>query len=308
MPDRSRLLRPSRRQFLAAAAATTLLGACGGDSDVSSEDGGSSSSTTGGGDELSVVRFYGPYFIAGGANRVPFALADVDGILPTDASPDEVGVTVRRPDGSEVGGQVTAKLRSEGIPRGYYAFEFIAEEPGFFDFTVDTGSAEVVSQLQVTPADDPIVSQMVGRGDPMPAIETPTVADPKGVTPICTREPPCDLHARTVAEVVGTAPMVLMVSTPAFCQTAICGPVLDVLLDRMGAFPGVTFVHAEVYADPANNEQPPVPDDFAPVIEQLHLAFEPVMYTVGADGVVLERLDYIFDGSEITETIERLVV
>jgi hypothetical protein len=305
MRDRLRLGAPSRRQFLIGAAATTLLAACGDDDDVatSSETSGASSSDP----ELSVVRFYGPYFLAGAASRVPFGLADTDGILPTDASPEEVAVSVEAPDGSVVAGDLSAALRADGLPRGYYAFEFTPEEPGFYNFTVSTDAGELLSQVQVAPADDPIFGKLVKPGDPMPAIQTPTVQDPRGVTPICTRDPICPLHDRTVAEVVGTAPMVLMVATPAFCQTSVCGPVLDIMLEQTGDFPGVTFLHADVYRNPEENQQPPVPEDFAPVTTELGLPFEPVLYTVGADGIVRDRLDYIFDGSEITETVARLV-
>jgi hypothetical protein len=62
-----------------------------------------------------------------------------------------------------------------------------------------------------------------------------------------------------------------------------------------------------VYRNPEENQQPPVPEDFAPVTTELGLPFEPVLYTVGADGIVRDRLDYIFDGSEINETVARLV-
>ena len=308
MRDRLRLGAPSRRQFLIGAAATTLLAACGDDDDVATSSETSDASDASSSDpELSVVRFYGPYFLAGAASRVPFGLADTDGILPIDASPEEVVVSVEAPDGSVVAGDLTARLRADGLPRGYYAFEFTPEEPGFYNFTVSTDAGELPSQVQVAPADDPIFGELVKPGDPMPAIETPTVQDPRGVTPICTRDPICPLHDRTVAEVVGTAPMVLMVATPAFCQTSVCGPVLDIMLEQTGDFPGVTFLHADVYRNPEENQQPPVPEDFAPVTTELGLPFEPVLYTVGADGIVRDRLDYIFDGSEINETVARLV-
>ena len=299
MPDRARLIVPSRRQFLVGAAATSLLAACGGDDDTATAP------TTG--SDLSVVRFFGPYFVAGAANRVPFGIADIDGVLPAGSSPEQVAVSVTSPEGATVLSETRAVIRDEGVPRPYYTFEFTPEEPGFYDFTVSTDDAELISQVQVVAADDPSVTAFVGPGDTMPAIMTPTVDDPRGVDPICTREPPCELHAVPLADVVGAGPVVLIVSTPAYCKTTICGPVLDILLDRMSAFPDVAYVHAEVYAEPAENAQPPVPEDFAPTVTELGLPFEPVLYTVGADGVVVDRLDYIFDGTEITETIERLL-
>lgn len=307
--------RPSRRQFLAGAAALSLLAACGDDDDTASPgdgpgDGGAGDGGSGGeGDEptLSIVRFYGPYFVAGAANRVPFGLADLDGLLPEDASPRELSVTVTAPDGSVVADGVTAPIRTDGLPRPYYSFEFTPEEPGFYDYTIATDEGDVVSQLQVVAADDPTLGSFVGPGDPMPPILTPTVADARGVTPICTQEPPCDLHEVTVADALGAGPMVLLVATPAFCQTAVCGPELEVMIDQMPEFPGVRFIHAEVYDDPADNSTPIDPEDFAPVVGELGLPFEPVLYTVGADGVVRERLDYIFDGEEISAAVRRLV-
>ena len=305
-PHASRALSlPSRRQFLVGAAAASLLAACGDDDTAATA--GSTTSPVDGTTELSVVRYFGPFFAAGAVNRVPFGIADVEGILPAELSPREVTVSVTAPDGEIVAEGLDSPVRDQGIPRAYYTFEFTPEVAGFYDFTVSTGSAELVSQLQVVAADDPSVADFVGPGDQMPAIMTPTVDDARGVDPICTREPPCDLHAVPLADALGGGPVVLVVSTPAFCTTVICGPVLDVVLERMAGFPDATFIHAEVYAEPAQNSQPPTPADFSPTVTELGLPFEPVLYTIGADGVVVDRLDSVFDGTEVTETLERLL-
>jgi hypothetical protein len=326
MPDRlvtprRRLLVPaaiSRRGFLAGAAATGLagfaLGGCGDDSDEVGTGAGGDGATDGtGGDAvvggLSVVRFFGPYYPAGQPARVPFGLSDDEGLLPAELAPAELPVAVRGPDGDEVASGLTATLYDDGLPRPYYAFEFEPPAAGFYDFVLDAGDqGEVISQVQIVEGDEPAVAAMVSPGDPMPPLATPTVADPQGVTPICTREPSCDLHSRTVADVLAAGePMALLVATPAFCQTVICGPVLDVLLGVLPDVPGVTAVHAEVFEDPENMPTPPSPDDYAPVVTELGLAFEPVLYTVGADGVVRERLDYIFGQTEIRRALEDLV-
>lgn len=301
----------SRRGFLAGIAAAGVLAACG-----DGEDGATGTTTTAGGDDgdavvggLSAARFFGPYYAAGQPARVPFGLSDDDGLLGADLAPSEVGVAVRGPGGDEVASGLTARLYDDGLPRPYYAFEFQPESAGFYDIVLDAGDhGEVVTQVQVVAADDETVAAMVGPGDRLPDLQTPTTADPRGVTPLCTREPACDLHARTVAEVVAAGePLALLVATPAFCQTVICGPVLDVLLDVLPDVPGVTALHAEVYADPEQMPTPPTPDDYAPVVRHLGLAFEPVLYAVGADGVVRRRLDYIFGATEVREALEELV-
>lgn len=291
----------SRRTFLAGAAASTLLVACGdGSGDRSATDAPAD------GGELSVVRVFGPYFTAGALARVPIGLADADGILPASSAPREIEVDVVAPDGSVVAEGLVSPLYHDGLARPYYAFEFTPETEGFYDFTVDTGDVQLTSQLQVVPADHPVAGALLQPGQPMPAVETPTFDDPRGVDPICTRTPPCDLHRTTVAEAAGAGPMVLLVSTPAFCQIDVCGPVLDVVLGLVPDHPEITFIHAEVYVDPEANQNPPVASDFAPVIEALGLPFEPALFAVGADGVVRERLDYLFDAVELGGVLDRL--
>lgn len=293
-----------RRQFLLGAAATSLLVACGSSSDPSGGD--PDAGPTANESDLSVVRFFGPYFPPGAPARVPFGIADADGALPADAVPGTVVLSVRSPDGEVVAADLTATRHDEGLPRPYYAFEFTPEVTGFHDFTVDVDGAELVSQLQVVGPDAPGMAGFVGPGDPLPPLVTPTVDDPQGVTPVCTRDPMCELHQHTVADLVGTAPLALLVATPAFCQTAVCGPILDVLLGVVPDFPEVEFVHAEVYRNPAENEVPPVASDFAPVVGELGLPFEPVLHLADSSGTVVERLDYIFDASEMREVLSDL--
>ena len=87
-------------------------------------------------------------------------------------------------------------------------------------------------------------------------------------------------------------------STPAFCQIAICGPVLEVLLSVSGEHPDISFLHAEVYAHPHEET-----DTKAPVIAELGLTFEPCLVLVGSDGTVADRLDTIFDVDEVSESL-----
>ena len=90
---------------------------------------------------------------------------------------------------------------------------------------------------------------------------------------------------------------VYLVGTPAHCQTGICGPVLDLLVDASKQFPGVQFVHAEVYADDAATV-------VAPAVSALQLDYEPLLFLVGADGVVRHRLDVIYDSVELRQRLQ----
>lgn len=291
----------SRRQFLIGGSLTAgavLLGACGSD-DASTT---SSTSATGAGDDsLALAQFFGgSMFVAGRELRAPFGVIDRDGLVKVDDTPAALTVQVLNPDGSPHGDEIEVERRSDGLPRAYFPLVTTVDEPG--SYTVRTeidGSAAEMSFL-VSSADEVKVIQV---GAEMPALATPTIADARGVTPVCTREPVCPLHAISVAEALtAREPFALLVASPAFCQISICGPVLDVLLDVRDQHPDMRMLHAEVFSDPANDQR-----TYAPVVGDLGLHFEPCLVLVGADGKVADRIDVIYDRTEASERLALLV-
>ncbi len=291
----------SRRQLLvggSAVAGAFLLGACG--DDAESTGGTTTTTATGGPQGLALAQFFGgPMFVAGTASRLPFGVADQDGLLTTEATPERLTVQILGPDGAEVGAPVEVDRHSEGLPRAYFPLEVTLPAAGIYTARTSIEDTATEMSFQVHEAADIKVIQV---GAPMPPLETPTVDDARGVNPICTADPVCPLHDVTVAAALTEgAPLALLVATPAFCQLTICGPVLDVLLDVRDDFPDVRFLHAEVYADPAKDLTTQ-----APVVGELGLHFEPCLVLVGADGEVLDRIDTIYDRAELAARLGRL--
>lgn len=284
----------TRRQLLiggSAAAGAVLLGACG--DDPTARTTGTTPTTAPAASGLALAQFFGgPMFVAGHEARLPFGVADQDGLLPTNDTPDRLTVQILGPDGATVGTAVEVNRHADGLPRAYFPLRVTVDAPGIYTARTEIDGTATEMSFQVDAAEDVKVIQPGAR---MPALETPTTADGRGVNPVCTREPACPLHDVTVAEALGDgAPIALLVATPAFCQIAICGPVLDVLLDETPDRPDVRFLHAEVYADPAQDLE-----TYAPVVAPLGLHFEPCLVLVGADGVVADRVDIIYDRAEL---------
>ena len=293
------LPRVSRRHFLAgggAVAGAVLLGACG-------DDDGDTTSTTArsSASGLALVQFFGglPMLAAGSEIRAPFGVGDSEGLLPVDDNPEALTVTILDEAGDEVGSPLEVRRHAKGLPRAYFPLRFTVEDPGIYTGRTEVDGETLEMAIQV---DDPSEVSAIQAGATMPALATPTTADARGIDPICTDDPVCPLHDVTVADALGEGrPMALLVSTPAFCQIAICGPVLDVLLGVTGEHPGVRFLHAEVYAHPEEET-----DTKAPVIDELGLTFEPCLVLVGPDGKVVERLDTIFDEDEVSASLTSL--
>lgn len=295
----------SRRHFIAtgaAAAGAVLLGACGGDDDAVGSDGTSTTKATEPKNErgLGLAQFFGgPMFVAGSTVRAPFGLADVDGLLDPADTPAELEIQLVDIDDKPVGDPVTVARHDKGLARPYFPLIVDLADPGVYKATTEYDGIAIDASFEVLTTDKVKVIQV---GAPFPALDTPTTADARGVTPICTKEPACALHGSTAKEVLAAGtPMAFLVATPAFCQITVCGPVLDVLIRSLTAAPHVTGLHAEVYANPSVDLQ-----TFAPAAGALGLHYEPALVLVGSDGLVKDRLDTIYDEVELAAALAAL--
>ena len=147
-------------------------------------------------------------------------------------------------------------------------------------------------------------------GQPFPIVRFPTLSQPLGMNPICTRlAGPCPLHDVTMEEALATeAAVALLVATPALCQTAYCGPVLDVLLELVPEFPRVKFLHAEVYSNAALVENNYLDERIlpSPTVADLALTFEPSLFLVRSDRTIFDRIDNVYDNTELRSVLQAL--
>jgi hypothetical protein len=285
----------SRREVLAGGAGVLFLAACGGGDDDGS---GSTTATSGAAGAFSLVQFFGQdVLVPGTAQRAPFGLGDADGVI-TAGGPESLLFQVRS-GGEAIGDPITADRHAEGLPRPYYPLVFTPPEPGTYDVTADIDGQAVTAAFSVVAPDTVAVPQL---GDPMRSLATPTVADHHGVDPICTADPQCPLHDVSLdAALTEGRPIALLISTPKFCQVAICGPVLDLLVAQQAAFGDqVRLLHAEVYTDDTAQTT-------TDAVNTYGLTFEPCLFLARADGTIDQRLDNIFDEVELQAALTRLV-
>lgn len=292
----------SRRTLLVAAAAGVVVAACGNDESPVSESGTASDAPAGpaeadDGKGLALVRFFDdPSVITGDARRLVFGLALADGTL-REEGPDTVDAELIDPNGSSRG-SVVGTRRAKDLFRQYYQFRVDVPAEGIYTLRVSSGGDVADAAFTVVA---PGALAFPSPGDEMSPFDTPTVADPRGVDPLCTRDPVCSFHDQTLTDALGAGQLIAyLIGTPAHCQTGVCGPMLDVMMSVREQYPTVTFLHAEVYEDNAATT-------VAPAVEALGLSFEPVLFLVGADGVIVDRLDVIFDATELTERLDALV-
>ena len=106
----------------------------------------------------------------------------------------------------------------------------------------------------------------------------------------------------SLSSLVGAGkPIAVMFATPALCQTATCGPVLDALLSIRKPYEDrVAFVHIEIYKSNKGV-------DVAPTVAAWNLPGEPWLFTVDGQGTVKSRLDGAFGRDEMKQALDALV-
>lgn len=301
----------------AAAALTVLscllLGGCGG----SSDDVTSTVAAAGGdatleelwrapGDDVAVV--------AGTANheagdvRISFLVVDSEGavvVYPT------ARVWVARALDERPFLESSAKLERIGVPGGMeadashiYVANLSLSEPGTYWYMAEPEGGRPVQALGnvVVVERDPVPSP----GEPAPESDTPTIASAAGdLSQLTTRVPPDEsLLEHSVAESLRAGvPFVVTFSTPKFCQSRTCGPVVDVVEEVQRRFEGeeVRFIHVEVFEgnDPTRG--------YNRWMREWNLETEPWTFLVGPDGRIAERYEGVVSVNELEAAVRGMV-
>jgi hypothetical protein len=228
-----------------------------------------------------------------GRNLYTFGLATADNRLVAGGSPQ---VWVARDDTSRAAGpfptrwfQLEAYTRTRDTgPRspltGFYGAEVELPAAGnwMVAAAVDAGGGRAVGQGAV-PAAAKVPAAVGTRAK---ALATPVARTTNGRRKICTREPPCPLHAISLDDALAAGrPTVVNFGTPLLCSSQMCGPVVDetmVVAGKLGA--KASFIHVEIY---------PSRDTSKPVKTFLDYGFrtEPWVLVVDRDRVIRGRFE-----------------
>jgi hypothetical protein len=274
-----------------------------------------------------------------GANRYPFGVTDRDSGPVDDA---EVALYFSKVPEPRLGakskpgsrGQL-AKAQEQALDRPAWgpfpaAIESLATRPEFAGRTTtdDADAARVVystkldlprdgewkmaailredGELRGTPLPTVVVGEFhrIPRpGDKAPLIHTPTPQDAGGdLSKITTRIPPDSQNRVNYAEALGKEPIVLLFATPQFCQSRVCGPVVDVAEQAKQEYGDkAAFIHMEIYND--NDPGRGVRHQ----VRAFHLPSEPFLFTIDRHGVVRDAIEGAFGLKLMHEAVDKAI-
>jgi hypothetical protein len=227
---------------------------------------------------------YGPtvLYIA----RTPSAPAQ--GPFPAPADPVTVAPQFRSQQNAAPGGLLAIYETSVPLPApGTYAILALTRTPAGI-----VASPGEVAVAKSNPIPD------VGQRPPDIATDTP--ASVHGDTALLTtRVPTDDMHSVSFNQVLGKRPVALLFSTPQLCQSRVCGPVTDILVELEQQYRDrIAFIHEEVYVD--NNPS----KGLRPQLKAFGLETEPWLFTVNRRGVIAARLEGAFGVNAVRNALE----
>lgn len=287
-----------RRVFLRAVGVVGLSGALGGVLAACGREGsgsGAEDDDAGGADTLDPVGEVAPdareelSLVSGSFEQLvgeqrPFAF----GVLGPENEPvadADVELWVLPVEGGDRAGPHPATFHEvPGNPFGLYLATVDLPEPGPTSFVAVTADGRAGSTtMRVTRPED---SAVPAPGRDAVSVPTATHANPTDVAELCTREPACGMHDVSLDDALAQGlPVVLQFATPAYCQTAVCGPSVDTLeqVRTSHDWGDVVFIHVEVFRDAGETLAQPVQD--------WGLQSEPWLYLIDGDGRIVERAD-----------------
>ena len=139
-------------------------------------------------------------------------------------------------------------------------------------------------------------------GQQAPLIHTPTPEDAGGdLAQITTRIPPDTQNKIDYADAIGEEPVVLLFATPQFCQSRVCGPVVDVA-EQVKEIYGdkAAFIHMEIYNDNDPGK------DVRPQVRAFHLPSEPWLFAIDRNGRIEAEIEGAFGVEELTRVVKGL--
>jgi hypothetical protein len=192
---------------------------------------------------------------------------------------------------------------------GVYVADVTFDQPGTLYVRV-SGTLAEGEPLAVRTSDFPVQpqSQTPALGSPAPRSNNLTTADVSDITLIDSSDPARpEMHALSIAQAIDTEkPVVIAFATPAFCQSRICGPTMEVM-DELYSKHGdsVAFVHVEPYDLTALRQQGQF--QLAPAAQEWHLPSEPWVFVLDRQGLVVAKFEGVVTVEDVDTALAGLV-
>jgi len=187
--------------------------------------------------------------------------------------------------------------------RGLYTATVDFDEPGTWRGSVHSGVDD--PPTRVIPFTVFEKSRTPSVGESAPAVPTPTL--PQEDLRAITSDPDPDRRFYTTsldAALESGRPTVVVFATPAWCETATCGPMLEIVKGLADSYQAVNFVHVEIYENPNDAEFDSL--QVVDAVEVWGLPSEPWTFVIDAAGRISAKFEGTLDENELIAELEKM--
>lgn len=193
---------------------------------------------------------------------------------------------------------------------GIYTSQVNLERAGGWEMQVDitksdgsTLSSETVFLVQE-------ISSTPAIGSPAPLTRNKTSRDVNNLEELTTASSPDpSLYAMTIEEAINSKKsLVVVFATPAFCQTATCGPQVEVISELKERYQHeVNFIHVEVFDNPHEIQGDLSLARTVDAVAEWGLPTEPWTFVVDGEGQIYSKFEAFTTAEELEEQLNMLL-
>jgi hypothetical protein len=240
-----------------------------------------------------------------GVRRVPIGIVDHNTPV-TDATVHvrafaSVGGSVQlkgeadapfRGEGLQGAGLYVAHLRLDTV--GQWVAQITVHRPG--GATVDLAAPFQVLSAESVPA----------VGQAAPRSQNQTLRDVPDASYIDSGSPPDDMHSISIADAIAQhRPTLVVFATPAFCESATCGPQVHAVQLLEPMFRNrLTFIHVEIYRD---FKPDPSQRQLTATVLEWNLQTEPWVFLIDARGTIAAEFEAVTAADELKVAVDQLL-
>jgi hypothetical protein len=193
-----------------------------------------------------------------------------------------------------------------GLYRGLFDFEV----DGLWEVTVipESGAPlepvpfSVVSDAcRAEDAADQGYSECAPRvGEQAPRIATPTIKEVSVDELTTDPQPDLRFYEQSLDKALANGrPTVIVFSTPAYCVSSACGPLLENIKGVIDDYPSVDFLHVEVFTGLTEPDFAPDLNHIATAVAAYTLPTEPWVFVADGSGTIVARFEGAMDPGEL---------
>ena len=243
-----------------------------------------------------------------GSNRIPFFILRGDGSPLTGTNQDLLIKYYKENENLAYKASNTT-WRPWPQKGGLYVTDMQFLSYGLWNVKISFGEPEQTVQSTIIVKANPDAPNV---GEQAPAIKTKTVNDTNPINTLTSDpDPDPNLYAVSLDQALRqNIPVVVTLSTPGYCQTAMCGPQTKVLSDLSDSnSENIVFIHVEIFENPLEMKitgDPSVGVESESIIEW-GISTEPWTFLIDQHGIINERYEGFVSKEELQEDIDTLM-